>query len=669
MDNKVHEVPVLFYVLAVFSILYFIYNLRRLFYFSMGKDEQSNFSFLDQAINLISIGIGQKRVYSKRFAYASVTHFLLGWGFIILFFATTVDFFASRGWFVQWLPEFDTPWFAFLNDTGGLILTIGCVMAIARRHLSDLGPVPQNAFGGRGSLFGDTGILIFIIFLNVGGFITEASRLAIESPETAHYSYIGYLMSKAFTLAQWESFRPLVWWGHAITSLIFISLIPLTKMFHFIPIMLNIALTRTKDHGRIRSLDISKMMEDEDADPDSIRFGANKASDFSWKQLLEASSCTECARCTSVCPASSTDKPLSPMKIVTDIRAQLYSSGSGSEQEGLLGSAISHEEIWSCTTCGACMEECPVLIGHVPMITDFRRHMVLDQGMPYAQSSEHLEHMQSNGNPWGMPKADRTKWIEESDFDIPFLSDKKEVDVLYWVGCAGSYDPRNQGVARDLVRIMTKAGIDFAVLGKEETCTGDSARRLGDEYLFETLAKENIESLDRYKFNRVVTACPHCFHTIANEYKDFGGEHDVVHHSEFINDLIENNQISLNSQDFDKKVTYHDPCYLGRHNDIYDEPRSVIQALDSSDAGIVEMDKSKENSFCCGAGGGNMWYEIDAGERINTERFNQAKETGAQTVATSCSFCMIMLDDAMKVTGNEGTMEVKDIAELVAESI
>tara|TARA_B100001540_G_scaffold311000_1_gene329733 strand:- start:746 stop:2137 length:1392 start_codon:yes stop_codon:yes gene_type:complete len=459
-----------------------------------------------------------------------------------------------------------------------------------------------------------------------------------------------------------------MWWGHAITSLIFISLIPMTKMFHVIAVVANVALTNRKKRGLLKSMNISEIMENPNADIENISLGASNVKDFSWKQLLDSVSCTECARCSSVCPATRTDKPLSPMKIITDIRTKLYSETMDYKKtDDLVGGLITETELWSCTTCGACMQECPVLIEHVPTIIDMRRHLVLSEGKPPMQANESLEKTMLNGNPWGFPKEDRLKWTESTDFKPPTLQEKNEVDILYWVGCAGAYDPRNQSVATNMLKILESADVDYAVLGKEETCTGDSARRLGEEYLFETLAKQNVETLNKYKFNKIVASCPHCMNTILNEYPDFGGDYQVIHHTELIDELIKTGQLQTNHKS-DKKITFHDPCYLGRHNKIFDQPRNILENVAEIE-NIIEMKESRESSMCCGAGGGNMWHEIDQGSRVNVERFEQAVETGADTVATGCSFCTIMMDDAMKVTGKEEAMQVKDIAEIVGDSI
>ncbi|MEE8341534.1 MAG: (Fe-S)-binding protein, partial [Candidatus Neomarinimicrobiota bacterium] len=401
---------------------------------------------------------------------------------------------------------------------------------------------------------------------------------------------------------------------------------------------------------------------------DEISLGTNKLEDFTRKQLLDSMACTECGRCTDVCPANIAGMTLSPMKIITDIRQELFDKYLNKKDvAGIVGNPITETELWSCTTCGACMEECPVLIDHIPTFTDMRRYLVLSEGKPHSQAADSLEKTLNTGNPWGYSKSERTKWAIDAGIELPLMSEKKEADVLYWVGCAGAYDPRNQKVAKAMVKILEAANIDYAVLGNEESCTGDSARRLGEEYLFETMALQNIETLNKYKFNKIITPCPHCFHTIGNEYGDFDGNYEVQHHSQFITELSAAKKLKLDKY-IDDSITYHDPCYLGRHNGEYEAPRNVISSI-INNGELVEMGRNKANSFCCGAGGGNMWYDIDDGERINTVRFQEAIDTGVDVVATACSFCTNMMDDAMKLKDKEDSMKVYDIAEMVAEAL
>jgi Fe-S oxidoreductase len=632
MDES-HHIPILFYVFAFVALAIFFYNLRILWTVRVGREEKG----------------------------------------IELFFATTVDFFVTRGWFVALLPGKDTPWFAALNDLGGVLLFVGLLLALFRRSFTKPEPLPQSGLSGRGNLLGDTGILLFLVILVVGGFLSEAARLAVEMPPTAAFSFVGYPLAQMASAPTWGALERSLWWGHAITSLAFIALIPMTKMFHVVAVIVNVALTDREKLGLVRPMHVSQLMEDPEADFEAMTLGAHQADDFTWKQLLDSVSCTECARCTTVCPAHATGRPLSPMKLITDIRQDLYDRTIRKKEavEDLVGGRIQVDELWSCTTCGACINTCPVLIDHVPTFTDMRRYLVLSEGQPPDKSTEALEGMTNRGNPWALAQGDRTKWATEADLDLPVMAEKKKADVLYWVGCAGAYDPRNQEIARSFVKILQATGVDFAVLGEEETCNGDSARRLGEEYLFETLAMQNIETLDQYEFNRIVTPCPHCMHTLGTEYKDFDGDYEVVHHSQFIDELIDSGKLKLNGGGSGHgKVTFHDPCYLGRYHDQYESPRALIRKALGSKRGFAEMEQSRENSFCCGAGGGNMWYEMDEEtDRMNLNRVRQAAATGADTVATACSFCMIMLDDGIKVEGKEDSLQVKDVAELVSDSL
>ena len=666
---EAHHVPVVLYPFALIAVAIFIYNLRRFLALRIGKSDPDNKIKIIPAIwNLIYFGILQRRVFRKSFGYASIMHFLIAFGFFVLLFATTVDFFVARGWFVNYLPHLDTPWFAFLNDTGGIMTMIGILMALYRRHINKPKSLPQDAFKGRGNLLGDSGILLYILLLIIGGFLSEAARLAIESPVTAQYSWVGYRIANLFSGDAWSSVEPFLWWSHALLSLMIIAFIPSTKLFHAIASTLNIMLTNRDLRGKIKPMFVSKLMENPDIDVDEISLGANKLEDFTWKQLLDSMACTECGRCTDVCPANIAGMTLSPMKIITDIRQELYDKYLNKKDiDGIVGNPITETELWSCTTCGACMEECPVLIDHIPTFTDMRRHLVLSEGKPHPQAADSLEKTMNTGNPWGYSQSERTKWAKDIGIELPLMSEKKEADVLYWVGCAGSYDPRNQKVAKAMVKILETANIDYAVLGSEESCTGDSARRLGEEYLFETMALQNIETLNKYKFNKIITPCPHCFHTIGNEYGDFNGNYEVQHHSQFITELIEAGKLQLNRY-LDNKITYHDPCYLGRHNGEYEAPRDVINSV-LNNGKLIEMERNRKNSFCCGAGGGNMWYDIEDGERINSVRFQEVIDTGVDVVATACSFCTNMLDDAMKLKDKEDSMQVLDIAEIVASAL
>jgi Fe-S oxidoreductase len=410
-------------------------------------------------------------------------------------------------------------------------------------------------------------------------------------------------------------------------------------------------------------------LEDETA----TTFGVDKITEFSWKDVMDMYTCTECGRCTSQCPAYNTDKPLNPKQFLMELKDfyvhNAYTVTEGSEADRakildapLVPNVIDPEILWSCTTCRACEEACPVFIEYVQKIVDMRRQLVLMRGEFPAEAQATLRNIENNGNPWGIGFDERANWAK--GLGVPSLAEKPEVEVLYWVGCAGSFDDRNKRVSTAVVKILQEAKIDFAILGPEETCTGDPARRIGNEYLFQTLAKQNIETLGRYKFKTVLAQCPHCFNTIKNEYPQFGGNYEVVHHTDFIARLIESGRIKP-VKDLKETLTYHDSCYLGRYNDVYESPRKVVQSIPGVEYREVEL--SKQFGRCCGAGGGRMWMEEHLGTRVNHKRLEDLQTVQPQTIASACPFCMTMLSDATRDKHVE--IKTKDIAELVAESL
>lgn len=404
-------------------------------------------------------------------------------------------------------------------------------------------------------------------------------------------------------------------------------------------------------------------------DEEAESFGVGKAEEFTWKQLLDGMTCVECGRCTSVCPAATTEKPLDPRLMIHHLKDAFHDAAvkkKNESQKTLIGDIVGRDELWSCTTCGACMEACPLHIEHIPAIVDMRRYMTMTEGEMPTELQSTLENLETNSNPWGINNDQRADWAK--GLEVSTMAENSEVEYLFWVGCAGSFDERYKKVSKSLVKILKKADISFSILGKEEICNGDTARRAGNEYLADMQIKENIETFKRYKIKKVVTACPHCFNTIKNEYPDFGYQTEVIHHSELIQDLIKRQALAPNKQTQElEAITYHDSCYLGRHNKIYDSPRDLLKA--STKADLVEMPRKKENGFCCGAGGARMWMEETLGSRINVNRAKEAISTQAKTVATACPFCMTMMTDGVKACGKEGNVEVKDVAEIVADSV
>ena len=464
----------------------------------------------------------------------------------------------------------------------------------------------------------------------------------------------------------------------------FLVLVLYSKHMHIFTAPLNVFLKRQpKALGALGTTpDLEKLMEDEDA-----VIGAGQIEHFHQQQLLQTLACTECGRCQDKCPAWNTGKPLNPKLVITNLRDHMFAQadrligaqkvGAGSldqehEPVSLVPDVIDPDVLWSCTTCGACVEECPVDIEHVDAIIDMRRYQVLMESSFPSEAGVMLRNIENNGNPWGMSAAARTEWTEGVEFDVPVVTDHipDDVEWLYWVGCAGALDDRARRSTQAIARVFHAAGIKFAILGPRESCTGDPARRIGNEYLFQEMAKANIETLDTAGVRKIVASCPHCFNTIGNEYPALGGRYEVVHHSQLLGRLVADGRLSPQDPVV-AKLTYHDPCYLGRHNDVMAEPRTVLDAIPGVQR--VEMQRHGRRGFCCGAGGARMWMEERIGKRVNVERTDEALDTGAELIATSCPYCLIMLDDAVNQRRSEGSVQggvkVIDIAQVLADSI
>jgi len=479
-----------------------------------------------------------------------------------------------------------------------------------------------------------------------------------------------------------------MFWIHVVTQLVFLNLLPLGKHFHVITALPNVFLKSLGyPHQKARVLDL----ENEDAWEDES-LGLNHIHQLNWKQGLDLYTCTECGRCKEVCPTYITDKPLNLYEFNDSLKAELLANadkvikrsqlanalGSEEDQERiekiktemaglnsekqLVGDVISTDTLWACTTCRACEAVCPVTIEHVPRIIAMRQGQTLMAEAYPKELNPALKGLERNGNPWGIGYDKRADWAE--GLDVKLMMDDAKVDYLLWVGCAGSFDDRSKKVSRSLAKILQQAGVSFAILGTEEKCTGDFARRAGNEMLYQMMAQENIEILNQYKVKKIITACPHCLNTLKHEYPQMGGNYQVVHHSEFIQQLIGEGKISLN-QSLEGGLTFHDPCYLGRYNGVFKQPRSILQAI--SRQGVTELERNNRESFCCGAGGGRMWMEETIGKRINMERTEEIERSGVNNVAVGCPFCLTMLEDGMKEMGREDHIRTRDIAELVAE--
>ena len=555
-------------------------------------------------------------------------------------------------------------------DIFTVLVLLGVVYFLVRRFIFKDNrlvinePVMLNDLAKKG-MRNDSLIVGLFIFLHVG------SRLLAASFEIARNGSDTFQPAATTIALLWSDFSQesiiisehIFWWIALGLILGFLPYFPFTKHAHLFMGPLNyMAKTERKSMAALEAIDF----EDDSID----QFGASQLGHLPQSQILDAYACIQCSRCQDACPAYETGKELSPSALEINKRYFLNSHldefiNGSIPDAAITDILLTDEAAWSCTTCGYCVEVCPV--GNEPMldILRARQDLVMMESKFPQEAMETFDKIENYGNPWGLSPQEREVWMEGKE--VPLMREKKEAEVLYWAGCAGAYDNRGKEISQAVVDVLNEAKVDFASLGNEETCTGDSARRIGNEYLFQTMAEKNLETFGKYKFKKIVTQCPHCFTTLKNDYSELGADLEVVHHSQFIGELVSEGKISPKAW-LDEDVTYHDACYLGRHNDEYDAPRDVIQSI-MKNGSLVEMEKSREESFCCGAGGGNMWYEIKTGERINHNRFKQAAKTGATTVATSCNFCNIMMEDGMKVTGNDDKMKVMDIAELVSKSL
>lgn len=619
----------------------------------------------------LAVFISQKTLFKTRPIVGGI-HAGVAWGFTLYLLVNIIDVMYGMIPGFHFFPNsFIGDVYRFFVDIFTMVVLLGVLLLLIRRFitrdekLKTNEPVLLSDAAKKGIKIDSLLVGTFII-LHVGfRFISASFEVALNGQDWSQpaatllsYSWIGLSTD---TLIFGEH---LGWWMALGLILGFIPYFPYSKHAHLFMGPLNFMAKIDR-----RSLTTLEIMDLEDET--SEQFGAGKLEHLPQKELLDGYACIMCNRCQDACPAYYTGKELSPSALEINKRYYLnenlkeFSEGADS-LEGLSKWMLSEEAAWSCTTCGFCIEVCPV--GNEPMvdILRMRQDLVLMESNFPKGAMETFEKIENYGNPWGMSPNDREKWTE--GMDVPKMREKGSAEYLYWAGCSGAYDDRGKDISRSVAKIMNESGVDYAILGNEETCTGDSARRIGNEYLFQMQAAQNMENFEKYGVKKIVTQCPHCLTTLKNDYGEIGAELEVVHHSEFIADLIKDGKIKP-EKSLEEDITFHDACYVGRHHGEYDAPRNVLESVMGKDAKLVEMPRNKEESFCCGAGGGNMWYDIDKGKRINVERFEEAIETGVKKVATSCNFCMIMMEDARKVTGQDEKMEVFDISELVAQRL
>ncbi len=651
------------YFFAIITIGIFVYGFyRRYLLWRVGQPENRLDRIPTRIMMVLKYALGQARVIRQ--AYPGLMHVLLFAGMTILFIGTLLVMLQADIldplFSVRFLKSTFYLFYSVTLDVFGVLAILGLLLAAYRRLVLK----PKNLRTRRD----DAVIIALLLAILISGFTIEGLRIAVTRPVWALWSPFGYLLARWFQALGWspETLRTLHvwnWWSHMLLGMAFIAYIPFSKLFHLVSAPVNIFFQSLDSPGALKKMELEEIEN----------FGASRINHFSWKDLMDLDACTECGRCSDACPAANTDKPLSPMDLIQNLKhymevaAPVATSDNGDElPEGvpaMVGETIADDVLWSCTTCRACMEACPVYVEHIPKIIEMRRHLVLEESRFPTEVITTFKNLETNGNPWGISPEDRENWTE--GLEVPRMRDVQEAEYLFWVGCAGAYDARSQKVAQAMVRILNAAGVNYAILGAEETCTGDSARRIGNEYLFQILAEQNVETLNQYKFQKILTICPHCMNTLQNEYPQFGGNYQVVHHTELIEALIRNGKIQL-KHPIKQTVTYHDSCYLGRYNDIYEAPRVVLSAIPGIT--LKEMPRSRENGFCCGAGGGRMWME-EPMPKINHARVNEAAELHPDVVSTACPFCATMINDGINETGRTEEMEGKDIALLVAEAM
>ena len=598
--------------------------------------------------------------------YPGIAHLLIFAGCIILILGAFLDFISH--YFFHFMYGNFYLGYSVVVDAGGILVLIGVVLVIIRRY----GQKPDRL----DNQWEDLIALVLILIIVVTGFIVEGFRIAATelktTPDWALWSPGGFVLAAAFSglsqsaLLTWHQ---IMWWFHVVITLGAIVYIALywNKLWHIIVSPVNVFFQSLNPRGALVPIDLEAVET----------FGVAKIEDFTWKQLMDLDACTRCGRCQDSCPAYISGKALSPKKMTQDLKVhwlekapsllgskhQVAEGNPGSNGRALIGEVVTEDEIWDCTTCRACQEVCPVWVEHIDKVIDMRRNLVLEQASVPEAAEGALRSIEARGHPWRGTTLARTDWAD--GLDIKILAEDSDIDILYWVGCTEALEDRSVKVAQALAKLLKLAEVKFGILGAEETCCGEPARRLGNEYLFQMQAEKNIELLKNYNIKKIVTACPHCYNTIKNEYPQFGGEFEVIHHTEFIANLLEQGGLRI-IKGSRGVVTYQDSCYLGRYNDIYELPRQILNNM--PDMTLVEMKQNRERGFCCGGGGGHMWLEERVGRRINELRTEQAIEAKAQIIATACPFCLQMFEDGIKAKAAEEWLKVMDIAELVEGS-
>ncbi len=607
--------------------------------------------------------LGQRKLFQR--TLPGLMHAFIFWGFLVLL-ATIIEALGQAIDLSFAIPVIGhSAWLGLAEDVFASLVLVGLILAVVIR----LGQKPERFVGSHKlEAYRILGVIFWIIATLFG---LRAARIAnglSDFPQS--WTPVSTALSHLFTWMGPGLQRGAVWfflWAHILLILGFLVYLGYSKHLHIVTSAVNVWFSSTKARGALTPLKID--MDALEAGTQSL--GAEAITDLTQKSLLDLYACTECGRCQSACPAWNTGKPLSPKLLIMNLRDHLFAEGPDliaaiargetPEKVALVPNVIDEEVVWACTTCGACMQECPVDIEHIDTIVDLRRSLVMGESRFPAEAGALMRNLEGQGNPWGMAQAQRADWA--ADLNVPIVNGTAP-EYVYWVGCAGSFDDRAKKISRAVAEILQMAGVDFAILGPREMCTGDPARRMGNEFLFQTLAEQNVETLNGVGVTKIIANCPHCFNTLANEYPEYGGNYEVIHHTQLLAKLVADGRLKP-TEEVASHLTYHDPCYLGRHNEIYDAPRELLASVPGVET--TEMPRHRERGLCCGAGGARMWMEERIGKRINEERMDEAAATHADTVGVACPYCLIMLDDGARARG-QATV-IFDVAQVLRRSL
>lgn len=677
-------------VTAYALYLFFQVVYSRYLFVKLGKKSTDAPNLSERINSLLVNGFGQKKLFKDK--KSGVMHFILFYTFFILqmgLLEIIIKGFVTG--FEYPLGAFHK-YFSFMQEWTVFLMLCAVLYAGYRRYVEKLKRLQSQRDVKAAVVIIALSVLTTSILLTLGfeSIMLERELNFVYAPFSSIVATIFAGLGTTFVTVLFYIF----WWVHLLTVLGFMVFMPQSKQSHELFALFNLFFKKVGPVGRLRKVDF----EDEEAE----EFGVGKIEDFTQHQLIDLYACAECGRCTNMCPASGTGKTLSPMNLIVKLRNHLTEKGSlitshtpwvpafvfsdtkadqfalpmsgpgqseiaaTIEMPNLIGDVITEEEIWACTTCRNCEDQCPVMNEHVDKIIDLRRYLVMTQGEMPVEATRYFQNIERQGNPWGTNRNERVKWREGMEEIIKTVDEVEEFDVLFWVGSMGSFDIRNQKIARSFTRLLDKAGVKFAILGNQEGNSGDTARRMGNEYLFQELCMQNIETFQSYNVRKIVTTDPHAFNTFKNEYPEFGLKAEVFHHTQLLADLLKEGKLKPTKK-VDEKIAYHDSCYIGRYNDIYESPRDILRAIPGIE--ILEMERNRENSLCCGAGGGRMWMEEREGTRMNIARTEMALETNPTVIGSNCPYCLTMISDGTKAKEVEEQVQTLDIAEIIEKSI